>query len=173
MLIIYILEKKALILSFLLVDLNRGGDFFLAGNVCFFIYEIATLENNGINISNYFPIFIIVPILIFLWIFLSGKFKDFFKFGKMRWPLMLYYSSITLHGITGLVLAILLPSKLLLGLWSFIFMLSDYELVVDRFICPGNKWLLRLNSLFNKKDLKEFLRLQQDPLFLAIVDQNV
>ena len=38
--------------AFLLIDLNRGGDFFLAGNICFFIYEIATLENNNIHFNR-------------------------------------------------------------------------------------------------------------------------
>ena len=62
----------------------------------------------------------------------------------------LYLTSITLHGLMGLALTILLPgSKLaLMGLGSLLFMISDYILTVDRFIILNNKWIVRSNSTF-------------------------
>ena len=71
------------------------------------------------------------------------------SFGMMRWPMIFYLSSIFMHGITGLALMIMLPGTnyAMLGLGSFLFMISDIDLNVYRFIFNNNKWLIRFNSL--------------------------
>ena len=60
----------------------------------------------------------------------------------------LYLTSIILHGIMGLALMVLLPGTnwALMGLGSFLFMLSDLILTFDRFVIPDNKWIVRSNS---------------------------
>ena len=37
---------------FLVFDLNRGGDFFLGGNVCFIIYYLALYERTGLTFAD-------------------------------------------------------------------------------------------------------------------------
>ena len=82
-------------------------------------------------------------------IFASGRWPEKIKMGKMRWPMIFYLSSIFMHGITGLALMIMLPGTnyAMLGLGSFLFMISDIDLNVYRFIFNNNKWLIRFNSL--------------------------
>ena len=60
-----------------------------------------------------------------------------------------YLSSIFMHGITGLVFILMMPgtSYALMGLGSFLFMISDIDLNLYRFIFNNNKWLVRFNSL--------------------------
>jgi len=134
---------------FLLFDFGRGGDFFLAGNVALFTYELAMLEYNGIHANQYWWIFLVTPIVVAIIIFLTSKFIKYFHFGKYRWPMMFYLFSVTLHGMAGLALTIYLGNSirfLLLGLGALLFMLSDYDITIDRFLCHNNKWTLRLNG---------------------------
>ena len=82
-------------------------------------------------------------------IFASGRWPERIRMGKMRGPMIFYLSSIFMHGITGLALMIKMPGTnyALLGLGSFLFMISDIDLNVYRFIMNNNKWLIRFNSL--------------------------
>ena len=130
---------------FLVVDLNRGGDFFLAGNVCFATFYLASLAKYNVPFLNYFWVFIVWIALIGTFIFLSGKYPNVIKLGKMRYPMAFYLSSITLHGLLGLVCAIFTGSTALLvmGIGSVSFMISDYILTVDRFIIQRKKWIIR------------------------------
>ena len=136
---------------FLVFDFNRGGDFFLAGNVCFSTFYLAALIENGIPFASYFWILIAWAALIAVWTILFVKLPDVFKLGKMKFPMLLYLSSITMHGMTALAAAVCLGGNgltyLLMGIGSLSFMASDYILTVDRFVCPGNKWIVRSNSL--------------------------
>jgi len=135
---------------FLLFDLNRGGDFFLCGNICFFMYELAACVNASRSIADFWWVFLLVVILVGLFILLAKKFPNTLKLGKMKLPMTLYISSIVLHGMMGLALMILFPgAKLaLLGLGSVLFMISDFILTVDKFVIRNNKWILRSNSAF-------------------------
>lgn len=130
---------------FLLVDFGRGGDFFLACNVCFFMYELAMLIDNGLTFGDFWWIFVALIIVIAILVVLANKFPNVFKFGKMKYPFIFYLTSITLHGITGIAVMIFVPQLFLLGLGSLLFMVSDYFLTVNSFIYP-NKWILRGNS---------------------------
>lgn len=134
---------------FLIFDLNRGGDFFLAGNVCFATFYLASLEAANVPFINYFWVFIIWAILISLFIYLAKKHPNVLKLGKMKYPMALYLASITLHGLLGLVSAIFIGTTplIVMGIGSVSFMISDYILTLDRFVIPKRKWLIRCNSL--------------------------
>ena len=134
---------------FLIFDLNRGGDFFLAGNVCFATFYLASLTKYNVPFVNYFWIFIIWAGLISLFIYLAKKYPNVLKLGKMKYPMALYLSSITLHGLLGLISAIFIGTTplIVMGIGSVSFMISDYILTLDRFVIPKRKWLIRCNSL--------------------------
>ena len=134
---------------FLIFDLNRGGDFFLAGNVCFATFYLASLKATNVPFINYFWVFIIWAILISLFIYLAKKYPNVLKLGKMKYPMALYLASITLHGLLGLVSAIFIGTTplIVMGIGSVSFMISDYILTLDRFVIPKRKWLIRCNSL--------------------------
>ncbi|MFA5421863.1 MAG: lysoplasmalogenase family protein [Bacilli bacterium] len=135
---------------FLLIDLNRGGDFFLCGNIAFAAYYIATLVSGGQDFGAFWWVLIPWIGLLGTFILLAQKFPKVLKLGKMKWPMVLYLASITLHGMLGLALIILLPNTpmALMGLGALLFMISDFILVIDKFVVIGNKWILRANSLF-------------------------
>ena len=134
---------------FLVFDFNRGGDFFLAGNICFTLYEQAVLIDNGYWFNDFAWTYVVAGLMLAVAIIATGRWPERIKMGKMRWPMMFYLSSIFMHGITGLALMIMLPgtSYVILGLGSFLFMISDIDLNVYRFIFNNNKWLVRFNSL--------------------------
>ena len=134
---------------FLVFDFNRGGDFFLAGNICFILYEQAVLIDKGYWFNDFAWTYVVAGLMLAVVIFASGRWLQKIKMGKMRWPMIFYLSSIFMHGITGLALMIMLPDTnyAMLGLGSFLFMISDIDLNVYRFIFNDNKWLIRLNSL--------------------------
>ena len=132
---------------FLLFDFNRGGDFFLAGNVCFIIYEMSVLKDNGIEFKSYWWFFLLSLILIVAYYFLFTKLGNVFKMGKMKYPMLLYLSSITTHGLMGVAVMVFVPELLLLGLGSLLFFISDLILTLDRFVLKS-KWSLRANSAF-------------------------
>ncbi len=62
----------------------------------------------------------------------------------------LYIGSITLHGMMGLAMVILLPGtqSMIMGIGALLFMISDFILTVDMFVILHNKWILRAKSLF-------------------------
>jgi hypothetical protein len=135
---------------FLVFDVNRGGDFFYAGNICFSIYYIALFLDKGLKFGNFFWVLIIWAVLLGGFIIASSKLPKIFKLGKMKFPMTFYLSSIMLHGSFGIGAMILLPSTatFVLGLGSVMFMLSDFILTVDKFVIRNTKWVVRLNSLF-------------------------
>lgn len=150
-----LLLMAALILAwlgdiFLVFDFNRGGDFFLAGNICFTLYEQAVLiDKGGFWFNDFAWTYVVVGLMLAIVILATGRWPDKIRMGKMRWPMIFYLSSIFMHGITGLALMIKMPgtSYAMLGLGSFLFMVSDIDLNVYRFILNNNKWLIRFNSL--------------------------
>ena len=134
---------------FLVFDFNRGGDFFLSGNVCFIIYEQIILAANGYKLADFIWIYIVAGLMLLAFIFACQKWPDVIKIGKMRWPMTFYLSSIFTHGISGLAMMLMLPGTnfVMMGLGSFLFMLSDMILTSYKFIFDNNVWLVRLNSL--------------------------
>ena len=134
---------------FLVFDFGRGGDFFLSGNVCFIIYEQIILAAHGYKLKDFFWIYIVAGIMLTAFIIACDRLPDKIKIGKMRWPMTFYLSSIFTHGISGLALMLMLPNTnfFMMGLGSFLFMISDMILTSYKFIFDNNKWLIRLNSL--------------------------
>lgn len=134
---------------FLAFDFVKGGLFFLTGNIFFIIYELRVLSDHGYPFKDIWWIFLISTILIGLFIFLCNKYPEIIKMGKMRWPMTIYLYSIITHGFIGLLMVILLPDTnyAMMGIGSFLFMISDMILTAYRFIYGNNKWLIRANSL--------------------------
>ena len=150
-----LLLMAALILAwlgdiFLVFDFNRGGDFFLAGNICFTLYEQAVLiDKGGFWFNDFAWTYVVVGLMLAIVILATGRWPDKIRMGKMRWPMIFYLSSIFMHGITGLALITMMPGTgyVMLGAGSMLFMFSDMILTTYRFILDYNKWLIRLNSL--------------------------
>ncbi len=132
---------------FLLFDFNRGGDFFLCGNVCFIMYHMSLLKERGFGIGNYWWILLIAALMVVGYFFLFTKLPNVFQMGKMKFPMLLYLSSITTHGLMGVAIMIFIPELFLLGFGSLLFFVSDFVLTLDRFVFK-NKWSLRANSAF-------------------------
>lgn len=134
---------------FLAFDFVKGGLFFLTGNIFFIIYELRVLSDHGYPFKDIWWIFLISTILIGLFIFLCNKYPEKIKMGKMRWPMTIYLYSIITHGLIGLLMVILLSDTnyAMMGIGSFLFMISDMILTAYRFIYGNNKWLIRANSL--------------------------
>lgn len=135
---------------FLVFDLNRGGDYFLAGNFIFAIYYFTLFVDSGLKFTNFYWILLIWVFMLGSFIFASNKWPKVFKLGKMKMPMTFYLSSIMLHGACGIGSIILLPSvrTLVLGIGSVMFMISDFILTVDKFVIKNNKWIVRANSFF-------------------------
>ena len=135
---------------FLVFDLNRGGDYFLAGNFIFAIYYFTLFVDSGLKFTNFYWILLIWEFMLGSFIFASNKWPKVFKLGKMKMPMTFYLSSIMLHGACGIGSIILLPSvrTLVLGIGSVMFMISDFILTVDKFVIKNNKWIVRANSFF-------------------------
>lgn len=151
---IYYLLMAALFLAylgdlFLIFDFGRGGDFFLAGNVCFASFYFASLAEHNVPFVNYFWVLIVWAVLVSIFAVLFVKLPHVFKLGKMKWVMLFYLASITLHGVMGLASVIYIDelSYLIMGIGSMLFMASDYILTVDRFVITKNKWIVRSNSL--------------------------
>ena len=135
---------------FLVFDFGRGGDFFLAGNICFVLFEqIILVDKGGYRFSDFAWTFVVAGLMLAFVIYATGKWPAKIKMGKMRWPMIFYLSSIFMHGITGLALIIMMPGTAyaMLGLGSLLFMISDMDLTMYKFVFNDNKWLVRFNSL--------------------------
>ena len=135
---------------FLVFDFNRGGDFFLAGNICFVLYEqIVLVDRGGYWFNDFAWTYVAAGLMLAFAIFATGRWPERIIMGKMRWPMMFYLSSIFMHGMTGLALMLMMPgtSYAMLGLGSVLFMISDIDLNLYRFVFNNNKWLVRFNSL--------------------------
>jgi len=134
---------------FLVFDFGRGGDFFLAGNICFILYEQIVMVDHGFTIRHFWWSFLLTGLVLGAFIYACSKWPNKIVMGKMRWPMTWYLSTILTHGMTGLAMAVLLPGTnfMVMGIGSVLFMISDMVLTAYRFIFKNNKWLIRLNSL--------------------------
>ncbi len=135
---------------FLVFDFNRGGDFFLAGNICFVLYEqMVLVDRGGYGFKDFAWTYVAAGAMLAAAIFATGRWPERVRLGKMRWPMMFYLSSIFMHGMTGLALITMMPGTnyAVMGLGSVLFMISDIDLNLYRFVFNNNKWLVRVNSL--------------------------
>lgn len=134
---------------FLVFDFGRGGDFFLAGNICFALYEQIILVKHGHTIKETYWVFIAAALMALAFYLACTYMPETFKLGKMKGLITFYLCSIFTHGLNGLCMAILLPGTpyVMMGIGSFLFMISDMILMTYKFVLGSNKWLVRLNSL--------------------------
>ena len=134
---------------FLVFDFSKGGTFFLSANICFFAFYLISLIKYSVSFWYCFWIFFVLVIIVGGFIALAQKFPNVLKLGSMKYPMSLYLASITLHGLFGLVSAIFIGTTpiIVMGIGSILFMISDYILIVDRFVFQKNKWIIRGNSL--------------------------
>lgn len=58
---------------FLVFDLGRGGDFFMAANICFFIYGISVLYDNSYTFSFFWWVLLITFVMLTTFIILYQK----------------------------------------------------------------------------------------------------
>ena len=133
----------------LVFDVKKGGLSFLLSNLIFATLYIVLLNDYSISFFRYFWIFIIWAIIIVIGIILINRYPNVIKLEKMKYPMIIYLSSITLHGLLGLVTLtfINVTPIIVMGIGSILFMISDYILTIDRFIIKNNKWIIRSNSL--------------------------
>ena len=98
-----------------------------------------------IGFDKFLWTYIVTAILLAIFIIASNK----IDMGNMKWPMTLYVATIFMHGITGLCLAINMVNTnyMIMGIGSFLFMISDIVLILYKFVFDNNKWLIRLNSL--------------------------
>ena len=134
---------------FLVFDFGRGGDFFLAGNICFALYEQIILVKHGHTIKETYWVFVAAAIMTLAFYLACTYMPETFKLGKMKGLITFYLSSIFTHGLNGLCMALLLPGTpyVMMGIGSFLFMISDMILMTYKFVVGPKKWLVRLNSL--------------------------
>lgn len=134
---------------FLIFDFVRGGDFFLAGNVCFSVFYLASLSERQVPFASFFWVLIAWAALVAVIAVLFYKLPNVFKLGKMKIGMLMYLASITLHGMLGLACLVYAGGLryILMGTGSLLFMASDYIITVERFVLPKNKWIYRANSL--------------------------
>ena len=64
---------------FLVFDVNRGGDFFYAGNICFAIYYLALFLDNGLKFGDFYWVLIIWAVLFVGFVIASNKLPKVFK----------------------------------------------------------------------------------------------
>lgn len=133
----------------LVFDFKKGGLSFLLSNLIFTTLYIVLLNDYSISFFRYFWIFIIWAIIIVIGLILINRYPNVIKLEKMKYPMIVYLSSITLHGLLGLVTLtfINVTPIIVMGIGSILFMISDYILTIDRFIIKNNKWIIRSNSL--------------------------
>lgn len=87
---------------FLVYHFSRVGDFFLSVNICFTVYYIALLDDKGFSFTDYYWIMIECVGVVSILFILSSKFPNVIKFDRMKYPMLMYLCSITLHGMFGL-----------------------------------------------------------------------
>lgn len=131
---------------FLLFSFSTGGHYFAAGNIAFIALQATLLSYYRISISEIWWIFLLIPALWSIYPILSHFYPTAFNFGKYKGPLFFYLVTIISSGTLGLALALFLPEFRIMGIGLVLFMLSDFDIVLHKFVFPNNKWVHRLNS---------------------------
>ena len=130
---------------YLLYSFTKGGIIFLFSNILFFIYECLLIGLNQISVLNVIW-FIALFFLLFGTFFVLTK-KKIFNFKNKNKAILTYVGSVTFQGTLALALAIyyLNTKMILFGIGLFLFMISDYFLMIYKFKFHKN-WILRNNS---------------------------
>ncbi len=131
----------------LLFALEIGAAFFSVGNILLVIYEICVLETYGIHFDSYWW-FLLVWAGLNIGYALLEHFTDRFDFGKKRLKALAYLSFVSIHGCLGITMYFLIDVNwaIMLGMGSFLFMLSDYVLASYLFSVHKYSALQKLNT---------------------------
>lgn len=131
--------------ALLLFSFGAGGAAFAVANLCFIGYTLCTLHQGGM-LSKALP-WLGVGLLLFFGLFLWATRTRWIDLGDKTGLALFYMLTVTLHGLMGLLSAILLPGahNLLLGIGLALFMVSDYFLVVYKYKSK-RKRTLRTNT---------------------------
>lgn len=132
--------------AFLLFSFSKGGIFFTSGNIAFIAFQASILYSFGIGIEKYWWVLIMIPILWSIYPILSHFKPNSFQFGPLKGIMFFYLATIVGSGSFGIAVASFVPEFRLLGIGLFLFMLSDFDIVLHKFVWPKNKWIHRLNS---------------------------
>lgn len=129
----------------LLWSFMKGGIAFMASNLLFFAYLCCTAFQAGLGFSDLWWFVLIFAALIGTVTTLYLKKK--LDFGKVGPLMLVYLSTVTLHGSFSVALACNTGDTRLLMLCGglILFMVSDYFLTVNKFVSEKN-WILRCNS---------------------------
>ena len=131
--------------ALLLFSFGAGGAAFAVANLCFIGYIGCTLYFGG-RFFTALP-WLGLGLLLFLGLFFWTKRAKWLDLGEKTGLALFYLLTVTLHGLMGLLAAILLPGAhaLLLGIGLSLFMISDYFLVVYKYKTK-RKHTLRTNT---------------------------
>ena len=129
----------------LLFTFSGGGTAFGFANLGFLFYEGVYLLNGGVLWRWSWAFHIgLNPYAVLRYALRRAE------IGKMQVPVASYMLAITLHGTMGVLLMIFAGGGsplFILGLGSLLFEISDYFLMVHKFIDKKHLWILNANSL--------------------------
>ncbi len=131
--------------ALLLFSFGAGGAAFAVTNLCFIGYTFCTLF-----FGKAFPaalIWLILGLLIFFGVFFGATLTKWIDLNDKVFLVLFYLLTVTLHGLMGLIAAVMVPSvhNILLGVGLALFMIADHFLVIYKFKTK-NKRALRINT---------------------------
>ena len=132
---------------FLLFSFSTGAHFFAAGNIAFSAFQLTLLTYYyQVSMGNLWWIFLVIPFLWAIYPVLAHIYPNKFPFGKDKSSVYFYMATITTSGTLGLATAIFAPHYRIMGIGLILFMLSDFDIILHKYVFPKNKWVHRLNS---------------------------
>lgn len=131
---------------FLLFSFSTGAHFFAAGNIAFVAFQATILSMYGVTIGEIWWIFLLIPVLWSIYPILHRMRPDTFAFGDDKIQIYFYLATIIPSGTLGFTMALFVPDFMIMGIGLVLFMLSDFDIVLHKFVFPKNKWVHRLNS---------------------------
>lgn len=129
----------------LLYSFTKGGILFMISNALFFSYEWIVMAVNNVPLINVLW-FLILFGMTFGTFFMLTK-RKILNFKNKNMAILSYVASVSLQGTLGIVLSLYFMNikMCLFGGGLFLFMISDYFLMVHKFKKHKN-WILRANS---------------------------
>ena len=127
---------------------NLGAAFFTIGNLSIFVYDFLFLESEGIHFDSYWW-FLFVYLFFVGGYWLLDRFGTHFKIVKKdRIKAFGYLAMVSLHGSLGLTMYFLTDSRsaILLGIGSFLYMMSDYVLCSYKYSIKHEVSVHKLNT---------------------------
>ena len=112
-----------------------------------FVYELCVLETHGIHFNSYWW-FLLIWVGLNCGYALLEHFTDRFDFGEKRWKALAYLSLVSFHGCLGITMYFVMNINwaIMLGMGSFLFMLSDYVLAAYVFSVHKYSAVQKLNT---------------------------